>query len=265
MNEIGEDEKKKAEVEEWYRNRDEYHARLTNGTFYKKIWNYFLRLVKTEEFISTIAKIRAKYGIPPQGFPSPTDGSKSFEPDEWIYKYTATRNEFKVKVKGICHKYGLHFAPWEDHIQLYIFYNTIEELLEAAQEGALCTLADLANEKEEPFSEESQEADIRFYPLAIRISPHASERDIIEFVRLVYKRDIKPAQDQYIVSHKLPNIIRLKGRKPSVQERDDFIYQSRELSQKEIKALVKQKFGTNLEYAYIGKIISRENKRRQKV
>ncbi|MDP2855538.1 MAG: hypothetical protein Q8N90_00225, partial [bacterium] len=94
--------------------------------------------------------------------------------------------------------------------------------------------------------------------------PYASERDIIDFVRLNYKSNIKPIQESYATRNKL-KIGSFRKRKHSVEERDDFIYRNKHLSQLKIKALVKERFGITLDYPYIGKIISRERKNRQKV
>ncbi len=247
------DEDKK--TEEWVA----YLEKLADSSAYKRVWNYFLYLAKTDDFIEVISKLRMKYRIPPQGYSLP--GVHFGKPDEWrsITDPLAER-KFDKEIRKICSKFGLHFVPWEDNVLHYVFYNEIFQFLNEAHSRVLCIHEDTWCLKDEPFPEDMREADDKFYPWSIRYSPYASERDIIDFVRRTYKREIKPAQEHYIEKNHLPNIARF--RKRTAQERDDFIYQNRNLTQKKIRVLVKEKFNVSLDYPYIGKIISRERKRR---
>ena len=56
-----------------------------------------------------------------------------------------------------------------------------------------------------------------------------------------------------------------KTKKQRIRERNDFIYEHKHLPRKEIMHLLSEKYGpeNTLDYAYIGKIISIENKRRK--
>ncbi len=253
------DQSEEEKNKEW----NAYIGELMKTKGYTKVWAYFLRIIRTEEFVNAVVKLRAEYKIPPQGF-SDSAGVSS-RPDEWAYRDDFSKSrELDEEIDKLCRKYGLYFVIWGTLIRWYLLYNKAEGSGDAARDGSLVTFADLFNEWEEPFMSEIQEANARLYPLGIRISPFATERDIIEYVRKTYKTELKPYLDRYVAEHKLVNIGRFRGRKKTVQDRDDFIYENRKLPQKKIKALVREKFGVNLDYPYIGKIVSRERKHRQK-
>src|SRR3989344_8779676 len=102
----------------------------------------------------------------------------------------------------------------------------------------------------------------KLFPIAIRISPHASLRDISEYVRK-YSRIIKEKQEKY--KEKKIKIGQVKLRNRTTQERNDFIYKNQNLPIKEISALVYKKFKQNIDHGYIGKIISLEKKSRKEL
>ena len=110
---------------------------------------------------------------------------------------------------------------------------------------------------------EIQQADNEIYPLAIRLSPYASERDIIDYVKKNYAFTIAPAQKSYQKSGVPIGKLRKKDQKR--EERNEFIYQNRRLTGKELMGLVNDKFGEVLDYGHIRKIISLENKKRKEV
>ena len=100
------------------------------------------------------------------------------------------------------------------------------------------------------------------FPVRVDISPYASKRDILDFIRKNYDR-IKEIQDKHKI--KVIKIGKIRSRKPHIQKRNDFIYKHRHLPRREIMRLVSKKFNEVLDYGHIGKIISLEKKRRKEM
>lgn len=128
----------------------------------------------------------------------------------------------------------------------------------------LCLLVDLQEEAEEPFGMDIQEADNTFFPLAIRISPYATQRDILDFVKKKAPM-IKHEQERYIKTNKGVRIGHVKKKKERIQLRNELIYQNRNLPRKEIMRKVSDEFNEILDYGHIGKIISLMEKKRKEL
>ena len=102
------------------------------------------------------------------------------------------------------------------------------------------------------------------FPVDIRISPYASERDILDYIKKMYSFFIKPIQERY---KEKTNLGKVKNKKEIIQLRNDLIYKNRHLKLKEIMALIGEEFGNSaiIDCGYIGKIISLEKKKRKDV
>ncbi len=226
-----------------------------------KIENYAKEVVRTTRFQERVLELRKKYEIPVNGFPQVDN--RTVPPREWVHSHSDTNRELWKDVEKMCADYGLHFVYWSDPIQSVLFYN---EPLEAMHGADLCLLVDLQSEGEDPFSKEIQEADNRFYPLAIRISPQATQRDIIDFIE---KHDvfIKQMQEHYLKDATGQKIGKVKKKNPKVQERNDFIYENRNLPRRKIMEAIADKFGSEavIDYGHISKIISLEKQKRKEV
>ena len=105
----------------------------------------------------------------------------------------------------------------------------------------------------------------RAYPVVVRISPYASLRDIQALVASMYSDQIRPIQEKYAVES--VKIGKIREKDATVQERNRFIYEHRDLPRKELMRLVNDKFVSKnpLDYAYIAKIILTETKKRKEV
>ena len=99
------------------------------------------------------------------------------------------------------------------------------------------------------------------FPLALLISPYATGRDIIDFVKKKYKTQIEPAQSAYKWTG--INIGKVRKRNLSVQERDLFICKHKHLPTKRIVSLVADEYGEVLDYTYVNKIITEKCNRRK--
>jgi len=227
----------------------------------RKVWNYFLDIIKTDYFKNFIKETRKKYDIPPDGF-VPIDEHYVFPPTGFS---RARTNELQEEiVDKICNKYKLHKFDYSETIQQYIYYNKFLDPISEIGASGLFHISDVVSEKEEPFGEFFQKSDDDAYPIAIRISPYASQRDLIDFVKNKGAwSEIQFLQGKY-ADPKL-KMGKVKQKDEKIQARNDFIYEHRNLPRKEIMHLVSEKLHESLDYGLIAKIISIEKKRRKEV
>jgi len=239
--------------------------RLTKGQI--KIFNYFNEVIKTDYFVKTISELRKKYKIPKNGFGiyKEEDGNNLI-PRRWLQKTDSqTKERFFEDAKTICDRFKL--KPnyyWYHTILSALFYK--EPVFSFSLD--LCEIWNLAWESEivkkfPPAKIWLKNPDANRYPIAILISPYASERDILDFIRKRYATGIFPQQKKCKDSD--IKIGRFKLKNQLIQLRNQFIYQHRHLPRKEIETLVRKKLGEILDYGHIGKIISLERKKRKEV
>ena len=226
-----------------------------------KIENYAKEVGRSARFLTRIDELRKKYSIPTEGFPPNEDGHRVLPPRGWEPRFTD--KELGREVHKLCEDYGLHFLQWSDAVRLVLFYN---QPLEAFHGADLCMLTDLREEAEEPFTQETQDADNLLFPIAVRISPQATQRDIIDFVEK-HAFFIKQMQEHHLKEVHGQKIGKVKKKDPKIAERNDFIYEHRHLSRKEIMHALADNFGPDgiIDYGHISKVISLEKKRRKEL
>ena len=155
-------------------------------------------------------------------------------------------------------KYHLEFECLE-FMMTYVTDNEfIEEFI-----GNMLFIEDIVDAKESLSNESNSITDEKF-PVVIRVSPYASERDILDYVKKMYSVFILPIQERY---KKQTTLGKVKNKRQFIQDRNDYIYENRHLPRKEIMRLVTDKFGGeySIDYGYIGKIISLESKKRKEL
>lgn len=238
---------------------------LSSTKGYKKLWNYFIQITKSDFFINTTKELRLKYKIPEDGFEKPNiklnPETRCVLTEEWTY-YTNDKKwgAYKEDIKKICKRYHLHYMDWFDILSNYLMYNELK-IPKSSNSFNLCLASDLVQEKKESFGKEYKESDDMAFPIAIRISPYASQRDIVDFIKKSYNYLILPDQMKYRDSD--IKIGREKTKDEKIQKRNQFIYNHRHLPRKKIADLLVEEFKDNLDYGHIGKIISLENKKRK--
>lgn len=249
---------------------DEIRAALEKQQYFhtkgfKKLWNYFQEIAETELYITTLNRLILECDIPPQGFDqrilSIADDRRFILPPEWRY-YESEKKYVEVseEIKKLCKRFHLHYMDWFEVIAKHLFYNLIE-VPRYPNSYNLCLVSDLVETKQEPLEEFEESDDIAF-PVAIRVSPYASQRDIIDFVKKAHTQ-IEAYQKKY--RDEQAKIGRVKTKKPLVRQRDNFIYELRDLPRQQIMRLLNEKLGISLDYGHIGKIISLEAKKRKEV
>jgi hypothetical protein len=241
---------------------DKYFKKVAKGQGHQKILNYFREVVDSQSFQEFLKRAKLKYKIPEDGF---TDSTKMylFPPKRWVLKNNEEKiAELENEIEEICRKYHLHFLD-DSTIKTYLFYCVID--FPVPEMSNVCLVSDLVEEKTMSLNKKIRESNDLLFPIAIRLSPRASERDILEYVKATYEKRIAPLQNKY--RNEEVKIGKFKRRKSSIIERNEFIYQNRNLPRKAILEMLYKKYGFDLEMdeGYMGKIISMEKKRRKEL
>jgi hypothetical protein len=241
------------EAEEYLRKLDAY----SNTKGCKRLENIVCNIVETEYFQNKAEDIREKCGISVTA----KDSSDRFQTlmDKLSEK---DRRYIKKELKDLCKKYTLSYFDWSDTMRYYLFFGKIKKMDENHNAFNMCLISNLAEEEKDPFGKDVRESDNIAYPIAIRISPYASKRDILDFINKIYP-DIKDYQEESINSKSSIWYRRIGN--PKKRERNKFIYKNKDLPLKKIARLVSDEFEEILDDGHIGKIISFETKRRKEV
>ncbi len=250
--------------------KDDEEVKPTQGS--KKINNYFSALIKSDYFNNFADNSRKKYNIPRLGFAN-TEKYYGFlaSPKEWEAD-TGKNSKYDNLIDEIinfCKEKKLLYFNSYTEIYDFIVYNKPIGLIE----DDLCIIRDTGRGKEMMEDEEGKQIiedfdglDNSIYPISIKISPYASQRDIIDFIKKYSKR-IKEFQKMYIIDD--IKIGKYKSKKIEIQERNDFIYKNRNKSLKEISKLLSERGGDNklydIDIGHISKIISLEKQKRKEV
>jgi hypothetical protein len=218
----------------------------------KKIWAYYKALVKTEDFQEEIKKLRTSLYIPISGYKK----SNQTPPEGW----SGDRDILSDGIDLLCHKYGFFPGHWWMTLEFYVFYSSLQTPDIAS--GELCTIYNFVNDPEDSWNKITISEFNKFFPIGIKISPHASERDILDFIKKYYISDIKPLQIQY--KNNEYKIGRIRPKNTTLEKRNDYIYKNRN---KKLKDLEKELggLGYDMDQGSISKIVSLESKRRKKV
>jgi len=221
----------------------------------KKIKNYLLALFDSDDFNESIAIIRNSYEIKKGGFKSEKEKQSWEENIGWEHNLAISDD-----INALTKKFNIEFPSSSKFIEKFLYYGKYNDL--EKMPDSLCYVSDIIEEKNNPY-EMSETAKDRSYPIAIRISPYASRRDIADFIGKIYTTEIKPLQDKY--NNKKIRIGKIKTKNNFVKRRNEFIYENRDKPRIEIQKLVKNEFGRTLDYEYISKIISEVKRKRKEV
>lgn len=247
--------------EEFFKYYDKMVDRNYSTQGYKKLWNYYNEIIRSEYFQDKIKYLRKKYNIPIKGFPKKDLGTKWWSSDDY-------GPEVGKIFKEICKKYSLHYMDWYEMLIIYLMYNETDPLFHP-NDANLFYIDDVIERKQmrgkgDLYEEGGiyEESDDMAYPIALRISPYATQRDIVDFIKKMYPK-IKFYQSKY-VSNDI-KIGKIKTKKPKIQKRNELIYKNRNKTRKEIYKIIDKKFGDSPDEGAIGKIISIERRKRKEL
>jgi hypothetical protein len=238
---------------------------------YKKIENYVKELLRREDFKNDIKDMRTKFSI--------VIRNKTYSEYTTYQPEVKDRKGFYAQLKELMKKYHLNESSWYETIEHYIYYDKYQEFSNSLHQGLIyaedikaetddhnaTVYNELVNEKE-IFEKASENTflfkDNEHYPVALRISPWATKRDILDYVKNNYSSFIEKIQKRYQTG---TNIATLKTKSKFIQERNDFIWENKELPRKEIMSLLYKKYtnveGFDIDEANISKIISLRKKK----
>lgn len=223
---------------------------INSTSAYQKVWNYLLGIGEEPEFERKLRKLRKKYNLPPEGVSDVFKGSSkaanldSVELPAEIVDQAAFEDEIQEWTKEL----GLSWF-WVQTLAFKVAYNRWFSFWSF---GSLVHVDELNRYRKDIDDE---------YPLAIMFSPYATRNDLIDFVEKTYMSHIKPMQEKY--ADPKVRIGKVRERNDEKIKRDMYIHSHRDKSGKEIMKLVADNYGEILDYTYIRKIISDEEKKRK--
>lgn len=218
----------------------------------------FVVTVQQDKFQKDIADIRKENNISPCLEESDKDwyssGNVSFK--DGTGKFVHLDQKMKEISENLCLKYSLRAEDYSEMIRYYIYFNKIAFPRWVNHWGG-CIVKDEHEKHFDPESDllEEKDFDCR-YPISVRISPEASEQEIIDFVKKIYKTRIKPLQELFVQR----KVKKLRSR--PVEERNSFIYENREMDRGELAKLAKEKFGIMFSKFDLTQIIHSEKQKR---
>jgi hypothetical protein len=235
-----------------------YLEKINNSQGNKKMKNYINEIFSSSSFQEFTKDIRKKYYIPKNGFKSSQEND-CVPPRVWSTKVSPEqKKEFDEEIIKISKKYNIHFIDGINIFEDYLFFNNTEYAHINMHGLGMCLTDDIVLRKEEPYLQKMEEEDDFQYPIAIRISPYASLRDILDFVKRAYKHDISRLQKKY--KKDKVRIGKIRKKNSFIEERNNFIYENKDLPRKKIMSLLYRKYknkeGFDIDEANISKIIS---------
>ena len=217
-------------------------------------------IIDTDDFQDFVKYARDKYKIPKGGFKKRARTPSSLK--VWKYsKNPSMRQSLEKEVRELCKKHCLHRLYGSEVITAYLLYG-IAKIPYTKNLGDMCFVSDVVEERKHPFAKITRKEDEYFYPISVRISPQASQRDIIKYIKAVYDPEIKQLQEKY--KDPKSSLGKYREKDPHIRERAQFIYylsQKEHLSPIEIVSRVQQEYGELLDHGHISKIISLERGR----
>lgn len=250
----------------------------------QKLFNALDEFVDSADFQRTIKDLRQKFDIPSDGFSLPQELKEKINnsrlvdnvfaiPKEMQKRGLPYLKEINIAMRKECSKFPFNDMNFLFFFNAYLFYNNkfFEPLKNAIGEVNICKTINIYDEIRElqcfyPSDDSllGLKNKYKSYPVAIFLHPSISQRDLVGYIK-----DNWPFIQYNLNRYKKVSgeIGRAKKKNLIVKERNNFIYQNRHLPRKEIMRLITDKFdiGRMVDYAYIGKIISAEKKRRKEV
>lgn len=220
-----------------------------------KMYVYLCSLADSQDFLDRVLDIRKKFSIPSNGFNKDIDDEFNF-----VNKLPAYIDEskeeldFQKAVYDLASQFGITVA-WLESIQGYVFYGDFF----STKIPPLVQVLDIPDILEEDYALNSFANIADSLPVGIFVSPYATGRDIVDYIKKQYKVEIEPLQIKYREDGVKIGKVRKKNSK--VQDRDDFICEHKELPTSELVSRVSVKYGVVLDYTHINKIIAKKCKR----
>lgn len=255
-----------------------------------KIITQFKKFAKTKKYNNFVKVIRKEAMIPEGGFSydSASDAINLYttpsitpvpeEPKEGYISHFVERS-----APIILEHFGLKNRYLQAIVKYHIILNTFlfDELNHLQKHENTCSLEEAEYELENYMLPDSRDEfggfslsahndyvfnEIMKYPISIRIDPSTSQRDVVDFIESNWS-DIKGLKEKYSKADRYSFKNSRTTSNKKIEERDDFIWDHKDLPSKEILAILYREFGSkgiyNMDEGAIRKVISAQKKIRQ--
>lgn len=253
----------------------------------RKLHNQLQKFSETETFQSAVQQIRNDAGIPPRGFVLTLEDRKCLADAFYLPQVIKKGDEKRRMIKTInigtnplMKILGVSTLYYRILFKNYVcfgdfFHEEISNSLPRAYYDDQCQLVDAREELYEIVPENEEDPDMEHiyveqirrsagqHPIMIRIRPDASQRDILDFIKRNGER-IRILQEKYQNDIGLGVKHGKTRSNQKIRSRNNFIYQNAKLPLKQIAILLRTNGFPVLDEGHIGKILSLENKRRNK-
>lgn len=231
--------------------KDKFKKIINSTTGNKKIWNNFLYLIEEKTFNRDIEKIKDKY----------IDENNKIKD---LKEYTKT-------IRNLCIFYGLDDV-WTKSLMKYVRTGELPK----ENFSSPCVVLDRTQIGEDEEPEELYEnvdpkdwpvdfielKPISYsHPVIIRVTPYASQREIIDYIKKTYRYGIKPIQEKF--QRKNIRIGKQRTKNPNIKKRNDLIYKNAFSSDKSINRILIEKGFEPIKSSLINKVVQNEKKKRK--
>jgi len=232
-----------------------------------KMYAYICSLAGNQDFLNAVLVIRTRYSLPEKGFENDIEDVLAFvEGLPLSTDEEGNPTDFQKDIYTLATQNHITLA-WLEAVQDYVlyddfFFTKISPLVQMVD--VLEVINDADTDKKEDGRTLVRRAFENLsdsFPLAIFVSPYATGRDIIDYVKKEYKKTIEPAQIEHRDSKS--KIGKVRHRSVTVSERDLFICKHKDLPAQKIVSLVSKKYGVLLDYSYVNRIIAKKCKRKK--
>ena len=238
--------------------------KLVQTSSHEKIWKYLYYLgTEDKDFISEVMTIRKELNIPETGYRDVLLGKSKYSGNEFIkWPPEVKSGLLRDRAAGLAEKYGLDIS-WIDVIENVIVYSNLNI---SAEHGSMIHVEEILSALTGQYTGHIEDdTDIlksmaEQFPIAILLSPYVSERDIIDYVKKMYKVEIEPRLKNYRKRNIKLGVVRKKSER--VRRRNEFIWTNRNLPIKKLMSKLSDELNEVLDYTYVQKIIATEAKKR---
>ena len=224
---------------------------------HQKLANFFMHTIRLKSFITDVQKVRKQFGIPLEGYEGVDFNSWPQLPEQ-LSLSEKQKGELLKLMAWLAAEHRLGVMK-NFHIPLvnFVIYNRID----LPEYYDLCAIQDHKRlDYSKQMFNETLYSDAT-HPISIRISPDATQRDVIDFIKGNFEKRIRPLQ---ILHSGVPTATASKRKRLNTNiDIRDFIYDNKGLRLKELTARVNNTFGTRYIYNEISKLKSEEIKKRE--
>ena len=236
-----------------------YQQKLRETSIFKKLCNHLEKLKGNPSFLSDVKKTRKENGIPENGFRIVKTEKDFLELKKKIglLEYEEKGYDLFPEIKA---KYK--FDIFSEFLDYYIIFNNsnIFDKMGHLNCAHCVDMSDYFNKKNNDIMLSILAYETSTQPIAIFLHPYMTQRDIVDYVKKMYRTEIEPIQKKYRSQKTMLGLARKKSEK--ICKRNEFIYNNR-TRKKELVSLIAQEFGQVLDYTYINQILSEEIKKRE--